>query len=337
MGLVFVLGGGGAAGAYQAGSILALAEAGMVPDALVGCSAGALNAAFLAADPSAQRAGALTDFWAAEATRAVLAPSMLDRVRGAPVMLRRGDALFDQRPLRRLLARTLEAHDLSELGVPLTVTTTCLDCGDAVHHDRGPLAEILLASCALPGLLSPVRLADGHAHVDGGVVCGVPVQAALDAAGADDLVLVLDAGLAPVTGTAGRCAATPDAAAACGLQALPDRRYVAPVERARARVLDVVLRSFTVARTVANRAAVAPAMTDPRVRVLPHLADAWAAGHLNALPASPRDFTRTADLLAAGRAATEAWLERGGATATADIEVSVGRHGPQRRVVNPGG
>ena len=84
------------------------------------------------------------------------------------------------------------------------------------------------------------------------------------------------------------------------------------MERASARVLDVVLRSFTVARTVANRAAVRDALHDPRVRVLPHLADAWSAGHLRAMPTGPRDFSRTGDLMDAGRRATEAWLDAGG-------------------------
>lgn len=36
--------------AYQAGALLALFEHGLEPDALYGCSAGALNAAFLALD-----------------------------------------------------------------------------------------------------------------------------------------------------------------------------------------------------------------------------------------------------------------------------------------------
>lgn len=312
MGHVFVLGGGGAVGAYQAGALQSLAESGVLPDSLVGCSVGALNAAYFAADPSAERARALVHFWEAEATRAVLSPSLTDRLRGFPAVLRRADALLDQRPLRSLLTRSLEAHDLSELAVPLTVTTTCLDCGEAVHHTVGPLADVLTASCSLPGLLPPVRLADGHQHVDGGVVCGVPVQAGVDAAGPDDVVLVLDVGLAPVTGQPGHCAAEFGSTTGCGLRLDPERTYVAPVERAPTRVLDVVLRSFTVARAVANRAAVRDALGDPRVRVLPHVADAWSAGHLRTMPTGPRDFRRTADLRDAGRSATAAWLEAGG-------------------------
>jgi hypothetical protein len=70
----------------------------------------------------------------------------------------------------------------------------------------------------------------------------------------------------------------------------------------------VVLRSFAVARAVANRATVAPLLTDPRVRVIPHVADAWAAGMLRRVPAGPRDFRRTPELVAAGQAAVSGWL-----------------------------
>lgn len=326
MALVFVLSGGGATGAYQAGALLALAEAGLVPDAVVGCSAGSLNGAFYAGDPSVARARALVEFWTAPDSRAVLAPSLLSRVRGVPSFVRHGDALLDQRPLRSMLARFLDAHDLRELAVPLTVTTTCLDCGTAVHHREGPLLETLLASCALPGLLSPVRLPDGHLHVDGGVVCGVPLQAALDGAAETDTVLVLDAGLAPVTGQANRCAAA-GAREACGLPVRREAPYVAPIERARTPLLDVVLRSFTVARGAANRAAVEVALTDPRIRVLPHVADAWAAGLLPTLPTGPRDFVRAPDLVNAGHAAARAWLaaDRGGQTGLAPAGVEAER------------
>jgi len=51
-----VLGGGGAMGAFQAGALVALLDAGVVPDALYGSSAGALNAAFLASRPDLSRA-----------------------------------------------------------------------------------------------------------------------------------------------------------------------------------------------------------------------------------------------------------------------------------------
>lgn len=306
---LLVLGGGGSLGAYQAGAVLALAEAGALPDALFGCSAGALNAAFLACGPSRQRAQELASWWVDPRTSAVLSPSLWPRLRGyGAAATARVHGLFDDRPLRRLIAAQVPAHDLSELAVPLTVTTTCLDCGTAVHHTRGAVGDVLAASCALPGIFPPVRLPDTHLHVDGGVLCGVPIQTALDAAGPRDRVLVIDCALAPVTGLPGRCAAQSASQDACGLPAragLPD--YQAPAESSRG-AADVALRSFTVARAAANRASVAGALEDPRVQVLPHIADAWAAGILTTLPAGPRDTSAARDLIEAGHQTTRAWL-----------------------------
>ena len=311
-----VLGGGGALGAYQSGALLALLEAGVVPDKLFGCSAGGLNAAFLAASPTVKRAGELAEWWADTSNHRVMAPGLRAKLRGfASAATLRADAILDARPLRTLIAAQVPAHDLSELAVPLTVTTTCLDCGVAVHHDSGPVEDVLVASCSLPGLFPPVTLGDGHQHVDGGVLCGVPLEAALAVAGPTDRVLVLDCALAPVTGAPGGCAALPGAAEeVCGLPSV-GRSYTAPVESSRG-ALDVVLRAFTAARAAANRASTEPGLTDPRTSVLPHVADAWAAGLLLELPTGPRDFSRTGGLVAAGHAATAAWLARDGQLAS---------------------
>lgn len=313
-----VLGGGGALGAFQAASMLALVENGIRPDAFYGASAGGLNAAFLAADPSVARAELLVQWWRESHGAGGLLPSRLSRARGiAGAVSGRSAGVLDPRPLRTLIAQHVPAHDLSELAVPVTITTTCLDCAQARHHRTGPVVEVLSASCALPGLFPPVLLPDGHLHVDGGVVCGVPVQAALADAGPHDRVFVLDCGLAPVTGTPGGCAALgpANAVGGCTLPRLAGRDYAAPVESSRG-VVDVVLKAFTVARAVANTAAVADAMNDPRVLVLPHVADAWSAGLLDRLPTGPRDLTRTADLVDAGRLATRAWL-------SSDVDVLV--------------
>lgn len=319
---LLVLGGGGAMGAYQAGALLALARANVLPDALFGCSAGGLNAAFFAVEPSVARAEELRWWWLDRRTHSLLSASWLARARGvAGALTTRRSGLFDAEPLRRLIAENVPAHDLCELRIPLTVTTTCLDCAAARHHDRGSVIDILTASCALPGLLPPVRLAcaaggSGHLHVDGGVLCGVPLTVALAAAGPRDRVLVLDCGLAPVTSAPGGCAAYPAGATAlveeaCGLTAIGGRSYVAPAESSRG-AMDVVLRAFTVARSVANLAHVTPGLGDHRVRVLPHIADAWTAGLLDVLPEGPRDFRLTGVLAEAGVDATERWLAGGG-------------------------
>ncbi|MBW3640761.1 MAG: patatin-like phospholipase family protein, partial [Actinobacteria bacterium] len=219
-------------------------------------------------------------------------------------------SLLDASALRRVVTTHVSCHDLSELAVPLTVTTTCLDCATAVHHASGPVADTLVASCALPGLLPPVRLPDGHLHVDGGVVCGVPLDAAMAVAAPGDRVLVLDCGLAPVT-SGPDCAAGPGSApAGCALGSLEPRSFVAPVDRVH-RALDPVLRSFTAARAVASAATVRPFLADQRVEVLPHVADAYAAGLLVDIPRGTRDPSQAAALVSAGRSATLRWLAAG--------------------------
>ncbi len=293
----FVLGGGGAMGAYQAGAVLGLLESGLVPDALYGCSAGALNAAFLAARPDVARAEELARWWTDGSSNGVLAPTWRNHLRGLPSVLRERRGFLDSGPLRRLVAANVPAHDLSELVVPLTVTTTCLECQRERHHESGPVVDTLVASCALPGLFPPVLLPDGHTHVDGGVVAGVPVAKALADAAPVDQVIVLDCGLSPVT-----CGTE-----ACSIGDAGRGSYTPPLETATG-PLDTVLRAFTAARAVANRATVGQALDDPRVVVVPHIADAWAAGLLASVPRGPRDFSGTTALVEAGRLAAKLGL-----------------------------
>ncbi len=219
---VWVLSGGGARGAAQAGAIAALLEAGIRPVALVGCSVGALNAAFIAGGPDPERAAALEQRWLSVDRSDVFGRSRLATVRN--VVARRA-ALFPQEPLSRLIDTWLPAASFEELAVRLRVVTTVLSTGQPAHHDSGPLARVLLASAALPGLFPPVALpvaaaAPDHAgavpripvqrrgtpgpppgmqwHVDGGISQIVPLHAAQAADPTD--VWVLDVAAAPGTG-----------------------------------------------------------------------------------------------------------------------------------------
>ena len=60
---VVVFSGGGSLGAAQVGALQALFEAGIVPDAVVGTSVGAINAAYIALDPTAEGAADLERIW----------------------------------------------------------------------------------------------------------------------------------------------------------------------------------------------------------------------------------------------------------------------------------
>ncbi len=73
--LAFVLGGGGGRGALQAGALRALLESGYKPAMLVGTSAGAINAAYLALrGVNMQGVAALESAWK-EAAKLNLYPS----------------------------------------------------------------------------------------------------------------------------------------------------------------------------------------------------------------------------------------------------------------------
>ena len=68
----FVLAGGGSLGAVQVGMLAELIGAGVRPDVIVGVSAGALNGAFLAFDPSLKMVEQMAVLWSRMTTKDVL-------------------------------------------------------------------------------------------------------------------------------------------------------------------------------------------------------------------------------------------------------------------------
>jgi NTE family protein len=154
----------------------ALFEAGIRPDLLVGCSVGALNATFVASEPTARRVAELRSIWLS-ITRADIFGSGRSRML-LRVALQQGH-VYDDVPLRTLISRFCTLVDLADTVIPVHVVTTDLDDGVARWWSRGPCAQLLYASACLPGLLPPEVL-DGHRHVDGGVLEPVPVQRAVE-------------------------------------------------------------------------------------------------------------------------------------------------------------
>jgi NTE family protein len=174
--VVFVLPNGGSAGAVQVGVLQSMLEAGIYPDALVACSVGALNAAYMAADPSLDQVRRMAEGWTGVTPQDVFG---FEWHRAAARLVRRLDHLCSPDPLRALIRRACPVDDLSELTVPLHVVTTDLDLGVSRWWTQGPAEDIIYASACLPGLLPPAVL-DGSRHVDGGVLDPVPVARAVD-------------------------------------------------------------------------------------------------------------------------------------------------------------
>lgn len=193
---VFVLSGGAARGAVHVGMMQTLLEAGIVPDAFVGTSVGALNAAFMACEPSLDRVHELAGHWQRLRTQDIFPGRVWARLAH---IAQRHTYLFSSEALRRLIAEWVPVTRLEELPTPVRVTTTPLVGNGAVYHDRGNLADVLLASTAVPGIFAPVHLTDAAGqrslHVDGGIADLVPVAGAVGLA--PSRVFVLDASVPP--------------------------------------------------------------------------------------------------------------------------------------------
>ena len=181
----FVLGGGGVLGAVEVGMLRALGEAGIRPDLVVGTSVGAINGAFLAGDPTADGVARLAGLWQELSGGEVFGGSLLAQAR---TVLRTGTSLHSAEPLRRLLEQHLAGARFEDLAVPFQCVASEVERAREHWFDQGPLVPAVLASCAVPGLLPPVRIGDRH-FLDGGLVHSIPVGRAV-AAGARTLYVL---------------------------------------------------------------------------------------------------------------------------------------------------
>jgi len=193
---VFVLSGGSVRGAAQAGMIRVLLEHGIVPDEVVGVSAGALNGTFLAANPTVEQARLLEGVWRDVADRKPIRGSFIRNV----AAIVRGRPSFDNGDrLRALIADHAPMEDLAQAAVPCHVGTTDASTGQLSWWTSGPLVDLLCATTAVPGVLPAVDLGDGTLHIDGGVVSNIPLRRALSLAPTRLVVLDVAAKFTPAT------------------------------------------------------------------------------------------------------------------------------------------
>jgi NTE family protein len=168
--VVLVLSGGGAKAAAHVGAVRAVLEAGLEPERYVATSMGAVVAAGLAGGLSADQV----------LDRLVSAGgSGIARRRMAPLGGLWAGSLMRAAPLRRAIERFLPVTRFTDLGVPLTVSATDLDSGERILFGSGgqdaPLADALMASCALP-LFYPAVTLDGRRLADGGLRGVLPLD-----------------------------------------------------------------------------------------------------------------------------------------------------------------
>ena len=170
----FVMAGGGSLGAVEVGMLRALLDWGVTPDFVVGASAGAINGAFFASDPTPAGVARLTEIWGA-LRRRDLFPFSFANLFG--FLSGRGH-LCGHDGLRRVLQRHLPYRTLEQAAIPIHVVASDLITGDEVLLSSGEAVEAVLASAAIPGVFPPVNVG-GRLLVDGGVANNTPISSAI--------------------------------------------------------------------------------------------------------------------------------------------------------------
>lgn len=178
----FVLGGGGVLGATQVGMLQALLAADITPDLVVGTSIGAVNGAFVAADPTKEGVGRLEELW-----RDVVRSGEMNEspVRQAARFAKHRTHVMRRGLIPDLVERHLGIDTIEELPVPFQCVAAEIESSGSRWFTSGPIAPAVAASCAVPGLFAPVEI-DGAHYMDGGLVHSIPVGRAI-ALGATDI------------------------------------------------------------------------------------------------------------------------------------------------------
>ncbi len=304
----FVLLGGGSRGAAQAGAIATVIEHGVRPDVIIGVSAGAWNGAYLAVDPTPERAQALCDIWAGLRNSDLLGGGWW---RAAVSAVSRRASLYSSDGPLGVARRYMEKHTFEDLKIPLHILATNLVTAEPMLFSSGKLLPAVLASSAVPGIFPPMVI-DGQVYVDGGLLEWDACAAALRL-GAQRIYLFGCGSIGEVSPSMTGSHKAAEAARRRGLNGKHslseaiEAMEIAPTVGAN--LLEVLQRSWDVVSHYQFRRAVeeltasgaAVVSIEPR---LPLLARAL-------------DFNRSTIMIAAGRAAAEAALSRGTAESAA--------------------
>ena len=167
------LGGGAARGFAHIGVIKMLESQGIVPDYIVGTSAGAVVGSLYASGHVA--------FAMQKIAQQLDEKIFADWTLGGRGFLK-GEALQD------FINQHLNMRPLEKLNKPFAVVATDLNTGERVVFRTGDSGLAVRASAAVPGIFQPTQFG-GKTYVDGGLSSPIPVQAARDM-GADFVIAV---------------------------------------------------------------------------------------------------------------------------------------------------
>jgi NTE family protein len=212
--VAFVLQGGGALGAYQAGAYEALAEAGIHPDWIAGISIGAINAAIIAGNPPLSRVEQLRKFWTQVTVdgpwswpgaagngfaNSNTVRKLLNQISAGAALAAGATGFFAARPvtpwlqpagtagaisfydtiyLKRTLERLVDFDRLNAGATRLSVGAVNVRSGNFVYFDTATHTirpEHVMASGALPPSFPAIEI-EGEHYWDGGLVSNTPLQ-----------------------------------------------------------------------------------------------------------------------------------------------------------------
>lgn len=173
------LGGGAARGFAHIGVIKALEAQGIVPDIVVGTSAGAV-------------VGALYSSGLSGFELQKIALEMDEGQFGDWSLPDRG--VFKGEALQNFVNRAVTNRPLEKLPRRFGVVATDLKSGEAVVFRSGNTGMAVRASSAVPGVFQPVNI-NGREYVDGGLVSPIPAHAARSIGA--DFVIAVDISVKP--------------------------------------------------------------------------------------------------------------------------------------------
>ena len=160
--IAWVFGSGGPRGFVHVGVLKGLAALGLVPDFIVGASAGALAGTLWAAGLGVRRL---------EQLALELQPWHV--LRWSP----RGPEWLDGSGLAGFVNEALGGRPLQDLPVPVACVAARIDDGEVVAFTRGDAGLAVQAASAIVGQLAPVRIG-GVLHVDADLQQPLPVRVA---------------------------------------------------------------------------------------------------------------------------------------------------------------
>jgi len=175
--IALVLGGGAARGFAHIGVIKVLESQGIVPDMVVGTSAGSVVGALYAAGYD----GFALQKMALKMDEAAISDWSVPFFSSSTGVLK-GEAL------ESYVNKAVHNQPIEKLKIPFAAVATDLNSGQPILFQRGNTGMAVRASSAVPSLFQPVKI-NGHLYVDGGLVAPVPVHFARDL-GADFVIAV---------------------------------------------------------------------------------------------------------------------------------------------------